>query len=168
MEEEVHYRNPVVESGNFLIVHLTMGKVAILDNNEISRAILKNYHFHAIKRNQNFYAVGESMATGKNYLHRLVLGLNAVGMNVCAVDGNLLNCCRSNLILKTTLEILDDIRNQESPFKGVHKRKNGWVVVYIDSENKRRHKAFTASKFGNSMYAAYSYAVNFRNRTKYK
>ena len=162
----MEYRNEVEERGPVLIITLTMGKQAVADNDEIVKELLRIYRFGAIKRPLTdgscaYYAVSVSAKTGRNYLHRLVLGQdNVAGKNVYHRDGNPLNCCRSNLVTKSTKDLLSDSRRLRNPVVGVHKHKNGWISVWIDGNGDRHHKLFSTKRLESA--AAYEMAVNHR------
>lgn len=154
-------KNAVEERGTILIISLTMDKKAIADNSDAVKEILQKYKFHAIKRGENFYAVSASVSTGRNYLHRLVLGTAVVGRNVTHKDGNSLNCCMSNLVIKTTRQLLEDAKHMHNPVVGIHKRRNGWVVSWYDGcECRQRYKIFS-TKY-TEPGRAYELAVRFR------
>lgn len=162
----MEYINKVEERGPVLLITLTMGKIAIADNDESVKEILKKYRFSTIKRKLSdgldaFYAVSVSAITGRNYLHRLVLGLDTVaGRNVYHKDGNPLNCCRSNLEVKRTKDLLIDAKRLRNPVVGVSKNKKGWIAVWIDKEGDRHYKLFSFKY--NEPGRAYELAVNHR------
>ena len=151
----------VEERGTILIISLTMDKKAIADNSDAVKEILQKYKFHAIKRGENFYAVSASVSTGRNYLHRLVLGTAVVGRNVTHKDGNSLNCCISNLLVKTTRQLLADAKHLRNPIVGIHKRRNGWLVAWYDSVCRNRRYKLFSTKY-TEPGRAYELAVRFR------
>ena len=161
-----YYHNQVEELGAILLVTLTLDKKAIVDNDERVKEILRKYKFCAIKRQRFgggdvYYAVSISVRTGRNYLHRLILGLESVaGKNVHYNDGNTLNCCRSNLVVKATKDLLTDAKRLHNPIVGVHRRKNGWVAVWTNGQGDRRYKLFSFKY--NTPERAYELAAQYR------
>lgn len=157
------YKNKVEENGPVLLVALTMDKTAVVDNNDRMKEILTEHKFHAIKRGEDiYYASSMSKKYGRLYLARLVLGNDAVaGGHVAHKDGNSLNCCAANLIVKTRRQLLVDAKQLRNPVVGIYKRRNGWMVAWFDSlSGKQRYKMFSTKKMEPGR--AYELAVRFR------
>jgi hypothetical protein len=167
------YYNQVEERDNILLITLTMGKKAIADNTDFVREILRNYNFITIKRRLKdgscaYYAVSISIRTGRNYLHRLILGnAQIAGQNVYHRDGNSLNCCRANLVAKSSSDLLSDARQLHSPATGVKKSLNRFIAIWTDSRGVRHHKCIPIdpSDPGRAYGLALDYCANKRLST---
>jgi hypothetical protein len=84
-------------------------------------------------------------------MSHLVLGLGYSDRNRCVdqIDGNTLNCCRSNLVVKTASCMLYDAqRANDVPVPGIWLRRGvGWVSTYIHVDSttgarRRRYRTF--------------------------
>lgn len=114
-------------------IPLTRGQFAIVD--EADFAIANQYKWHAIRPHRIWYAVRTIWGHGENssqYLHRFLLG-NPQGVSIDHVDGNGLNCARSNLRIATKSQ--NDANrgrqeNNKSGYKGVHwaTRDKKWIA----------------------------------------
>src|SRR5947209_9538506 len=121
------------------MLELTQGRVAIIDDEDYERVIRHQWHF-----TKQGYAAGWVAASGRRekvLLHRFILAAPE-NINVDHVNGNKLDCRRSNLRLATRTE---NARNQRkrvsiSKYKGIawHERAHKWQVG-ICINGKRHH-----------------------------
>src|SRR5438876_777617 len=101
---------PPIVGAEFVTIPLTRGLVAVVDLVDVD-ICYRNWHAMDVGRG-TVYAVGKQKGLRKHcWLHRLVaerMGLNILGKEVDHVDGDGLNCRRSNLRPATRLE---NVRN---------------------------------------------------------
>lgn len=91
------YRNTVTVVPDGLVVNLSQGKVAIVDNSEEARLLLIAYRWHVYYNGKPdiYYMARWDSATRRRVLYqREILGERAVGQYVYHLDGNTLNCRR--------------------------------------------------------------------------
>lgn len=158
-------KNRVVKAGELLIIELTHGKSAIVDDNEHSRSILKHFKFAAIAGvANNFHAVSISVREGRNYLHRLLLGLDSgTQRNVVHLDGNTLNCRLSNLQVKYNYVMLSDAKRLRNPLVGVQRLGDrGFLAKWFDSDGHRHQRFFSIAKYDGNARVTYEMAVEYR------
>ena len=141
--------NHVEEDGQVLLVGLSMGKTAILDNNETNKELLKSHAFYAIKvatiHGDVYYAVTYGMHRKRLYLHRMVVGpALQEGKRVHHLDGNSLNCCVGNLVAKSCAEQMHDAKRQRNPVPGIYKRSDCWLASWRTSapDGKKHYRLF--------------------------
>lgn len=143
------FKNRVYEDVFSMVVILTKGKAALVDNDEYVKGILRTYKFHAIRRGENqYYALSTSTGTGRNYLHRLIVAnlLSTMpGGYVLHEDGNPLNCKRENLFVRSsTCQMMRAVKLQLQSHDAVniYQRINGWVVSFTEDGVRRKYQLF--------------------------
>lgn len=91
------YRNTVTVAPDGLVVNLSLGKVAIVDNSEEARLLLILHRWHTYRNGTPdvYYMARWDSVTRRRVLYqREILGEKAVGQYVYHLDGNTLNCRR--------------------------------------------------------------------------
>ena len=118
-------------------IQLTQGQVALIDDEDFYRCLL--YTWVAKKRNNDdgWYVVAwKKGSVGNIYLHKYVMRTDK---EVDHIDGNGLNCQKSNLRIVTRSQNMQNARpyrGGSSPYKGVSKRANGRFQVNIRVDGK--------------------------------
>lgn len=99
-------------------IYLTQGKIAYVDADDYAKVMFMTFTLFKTK-NTNYAKAG----TGE-YLHRIVMGLvENDGLKVDHVDGNGLNCVRSNMRICTNQQNNQN-RRSEYTYKGIY-----WIPV---------------------------------------
>lgn len=134
------------------VIQLTQGKVALIDDEDIS--LVSQHKWRVLKRT---YARAHCLVDGKYtsiLLHRLIMNAPP-GMEVDHIDGDGLNCVRSNMRLATRSQNIRNSGKKQfrvgaspgSAFKGVswHKATRKWVAR-IMYEGKRTSLGYFSSE----------------------
>ena len=133
--ESEGFRNRVRKQGDALLVELTCGIVAVLDDDAKNRKLLRERHIAVASREMSkgrkrVYAIC-NCGKRRLMLARLILGLESspASIRVDFVDDNSLNLCKSNLVVKDAKTLLRDARRSATPVPGVWRcaRLNAWV-----------------------------------------
>lgn len=164
----IKVRNEIAWRGNgMLVVKLTKDKAVVVDDTEEVCAVLAKHKFFTVSRKsksgdiERFYAAC-MMRKNQVLLHRL-LRPPPEGMFLHHRDGNGLNCCRNNLVVKTRLAVMNDAKKLRSPVSGIHQRKNGFIASWRDARTGRtRHKLFHFN--GNPPHVAFDAAQAYAAR----
>lgn len=134
-----------------MIIQLTKGQVAIIDECDAWVAVLK---WHALARSdgKGYYAARKSTGKSAELLHRVIMNAPAE-MLVDHCDGDGLNCQRSNLRLATySQNNMNSRRFGSSGYKGVSRAGSRWRAL-IGSRTNRKHLGY----FDNPIEAAMAY-----------
>lgn len=116
------------EKDNKVYIQLTKNKEAIIDKEDYD--LIKNYHWHAVKSGNVYYA---STRDSKNNncnlrMHQLIMNHK----NIDHINGDGLNNCRENLRIASQQENSFNQRprkDSKTGFKGVHKTQNNtWIA----------------------------------------
>ena len=111
--------NLTLESKMTREIPLTQGQIALVDDEDYERA--SQYKWHAMnKGGGKYYAVG--WVDGRDVFLHVFLMNPPFGMEVDHIDGNGLNCQKSNMRLAThanNLKNMNKHRDNTSGFKGV-------------------------------------------------
>lgn len=146
-----------------MIIQLTQGKVAIVDDEDAE--LLGRYKWYASKDRRTFYALtkvrtSEGCRTSLS-MHRLIMSPVSVGVQVDHIDGNGLNNRRDNLRLCSNME---NHRNRKlssvsvTGFKGVSwSSRDEKYIASIRVEGKLEHLGSFDSK--DEAHAAYCSAA---------
>lgn len=125
-------------------IFLSQNQVAVVDDADFEW--LNQWKWHAQKRhdNQTYYAARWICFPGGKChirMHRLILGINNLAIEIDHIDGDGLNNTRNNLRLATRQQNVYNRhknRNNTSEYKGVSQRKsNGRWRSYINVDGKR-------------------------------
>lgn len=140
-------------------IKLTQGYVALVDDEDYEMANF--FSWHIMKRKTNMYAGAQACRTnGKNKmitLHSIILPNIQVGNEIDHIDGNGLNCQKSNLRIVTHIQNMQNkkhIYNKTSKYKGVCKAKGEKKYRCQIGINK---KVVYIGKFDNAKEAALAY-----------
>lgn len=118
-------------------IPLTQGYTAIVDDEDYERVIQFKWYAQTSKKKNVVYAaraISKKVARpGLNWLHRLVMDAPD-GIQVDHIDGNGLNCTRSNMRFATHTQNVCNrgiFKNNKCGYKGVSKLKKGkkWVAT---------------------------------------
>lgn len=109
-------------------IPLTKGKTAIVDDDDYARVAVHRWYYQSVG-----YAASGWRVNGKTYqttLHRFIVGAEP-GQYVDHINGDKLDCRRSNLRICTQSQNMQNMRNFRSgtsKFKGVswYKRDSKW------------------------------------------
>ena len=140
-------------------IQLTRGQIALVDNDDY--AMVSAVKWYASRNRDRWYAAnraGPRKAHVTIYLHRLIMNAPS-GVEVDHIDGNSLNCQRSNLRLASRSQNACNtgIRaNNKSGFKGVswHERAGRWQVSIHDGDKIVYLGLFDSSLEGAKAYDA--------------
>lgn len=109
-------------------IQLTQGYVALIDDEDYER--VNYFKWHVFKRKTNKYAQAQACrVNGKNKiisLHEIILPNIPIGYERDHIDGNGLNCQKSNLRVVTHIQNMQNkkhIDNKTSKYKGVCRTK---------------------------------------------
>ena len=138
-------------------ITLTRGLAALIDDEDYPR--VSRFKWSAVKCNGKFYAARRPMVRGKGqtiYLHRFLLEA-APGLEGDHIDGDGLNCVRSNLRICTHAENRRNNKiqaNNTSGYRGVSwcRSRSKWEA-YINL-NRQRHNL---GRYPNAEDAARAY-----------
>lgn len=136
---------------------LANGGIALID--EADAEAVAGFSWRATRRLHTFYAKaylgGGREAYVEDYLHRVIL-CAPIGMSVDHINGNGLDCRRSNLRLVTKSQNLMNqkhIKSSTSSYKGVRKTQNGsWTARIVVNR-----KEFHLGRFVSEQEAALAY-----------
>ncbi len=137
-------------------IPLTYGLSALVDNEDFK--ILKKFSWHAVKRNQRWYAARKDGWKGPSYyMHREIMKAPK-GIDVAHWDGDGLNNRRENLKLKTRRDNLRGFCRKKagatSKFRGVcwDSTEEKWLAQIKTSEKNKY-----LGRFDSELDAAHAY-----------
>ena len=168
----MQYKNKVdqVEPG-VLVVTLTQGQVALVDDAQDVKEILATYKFRTMKdpRSKRCYAISRVSKKTRKHLHRLVLG-QQLGPDAVVnhKDGNSLNCCRANLVAyESNGPMQIEVAKARPRVKNVWKHGNGYDAVLLDEKTwQRTYKTFRAKEGGRTLAEARAAAETYVKEQK--
>lgn len=143
-------------------ISLTQGQVALVDDDNYEELI--KYNWYAVKYTKGYgYGAVVNINRTLVYMHRMIMNTPLL-LEVDHLDGNTLNNQKSNLRNCTHKQNMMNIskRYGTSIYKGVHKRKNRWLVqIQVDGR-----KIYIGS-YKSELEAAKAYdnaAINYFNK----
>jgi hypothetical protein len=131
-------------------IELTQGKTAIVNDEDYE--LLKGMNWSAVKGKTTYYAVcrtGEKKGIKKTYMHRLLLGVKDVKVQIDHKDHNGLNNQRDNLRVATHSENCSNVsshKNSTSKFLGVTTYRSGKFRASIRKNRINYHIGYYATE----------------------